>query len=312
MESVWLSQGGHGVHIKTETLNKSFRRQAAVRGVSLDVPEGSIYALIGANGAGKTTTIKALLNIIAPTSGRAEVLGVDSRRLSPKEYAQIGYVSESQELPLRLTVRRYLEYLRPFYPTWDDALARELITEFQLPIDTRIGDLSHGTRMKASLTCALCYRPRLLVLDEPFAGLDPLVRDELMERLLQQAQDMTVFLSSHELDEIEGSVTYVGYLERGQLLFQESMEALAARVREVRVTLQGPARIPDGVPGNWLDLNISGSVLRFVDVRYSPDGMKTALDTLIPAIHEVEVQPVALRSIFTALARSAQRREAAP
>jgi ABC-2 type transport system ATP-binding protein len=300
------------VHIKTEALNKSFRRQEAIRGVSLQVPEGSIYALIGANGAGKTTTIKASLNIIAPTSGRAEVLGVDSRRLSPREYAQIGYVSENQELPQGLTVRSYLEYLRPFYPTWDDSLVRELISEFQLPIDTRIRDLSHGTRMKTSLACALCYRPKLLVLDEPFSGLDPLVRDELMERLLQQAQDMTVFLSSHELDEIEGSVTYVGYLERGQLQFQESMDALAARVREVRVTLQGPAWIPDGVPGNWLDLSVSGNVLRFVDVGYSPDGLKPALDSLLPAIHEVEVQPVALRSIFTALARSGQRREAAP
>jgi ABC-2 type transport system ATP-binding protein len=165
--------------------------------------------------------------------------------------------------------------------------------------------------MKASLACALCYRPKLLVLDEPFSGLDPLVRDELMERLLQQAQDMTVFLSSHELDEIEGSITYVGYLERGQLLFQESMDALAARVREVRVTLQGPAGIPDGAPGNWLDLEVSGSVLRFIDVGYSPEGLKTALGSPVPGFHEVEVQPVALRSIFTALARSGQRREAA-
>jgi ABC-type multidrug transport system ATPase subunit len=93
------------MYIQTEALNKSFRRHEALHGVSLRVPEGAIYALIGANGAGKTTTIKALLNIIAPTSGRAEVLGVDSRRLSPREYAQIGYVSENQELPRRLTVQ---------------------------------------------------------------------------------------------------------------------------------------------------------------------------------------------------------------
>jgi ABC-2 type transport system ATP-binding protein len=300
------------MYIQTEDLNKSFRRQEAIRGVSLRVPEGAIYALIGANGAGKTTTIKALLNIIAPTSGRAEVLGVDSRRLSPREYAQIGYVSESQELPRRLTVRHYFEYLRPFYPTWDESLARDLIVGFQLPVDTRIQDLSHGTRMKASLACALCYRPKLLVLDEPFSGLDPLVRDELMERLLQQAQDMTVLLSSHELDEIEGSVTHVGYLERGHLLFQESMEALGARVREVRVTTQGPAVIPDNVPENWLDLGVSGSVLRFVDIGFSSERLKTAIDSLALALRDVEVQPMPLRSIFTTLARSAQRRGVSP
>jgi hypothetical protein len=90
------------------------------------------------------------------------------------------------------------------------------------------------------------------------------------------------------------------------------MDALRARVREVRVTMQGPASVPAGAPGNWLDLGVSGSVLRFVDVAYSPDGLHTALDSLLPGIHEVQVQAIALRAIFTALARSGQRREAAP
>jgi ABC-2 type transport system ATP-binding protein len=296
------------VIIQSESLNKSFRRHAALRGVSLAVPEGSIYALIGENGAGKTTTIKMLLNLLTPTSGRAEVLGVDSRRLAPPEYAQIGYVSENQVLPRRLTLSAYLGYLRPFYPTWDSSLERELITEFQLPVDTKIRDLSHGTRMKASLACALCYRPKLLVLDEPFSGLDPLVRDELMERLLQQAEDMTVFLSSHELDEIEGSTTHVGYLEHGRMLFQESKSDLAARVREVRITFLDDARPPSAKPENWLNLTVSGSVLSFVDVGYSPQALQATVSSLFTGIREIEIQPVALRSIFTALARSSQSR----
>jgi ABC-2 type transport system ATP-binding protein len=294
--------------IRTEGLTKTFRRNDAVRGVSLSVPAGSIYALIGANGAGKTTIIKTLLNILSPSGGRAEVLGVDSRRLSPGEYARIGYVSENQELPLRLTMGAYLDYLRPFYPSWDPTLERELMAELQLPIDTRIKDLSHGTRMKASLACALCYRPELLVLDEPFAGLDPLVRDELMQRLLRQAQEMTVLLSSHELDEIEGSATYIGYLEHGRLKFQESMEALASRAREVRVTLSDPAQMPADAPSNWLDIGVSGTVLRFVDVGYSEQSLKAAIDSLLSGVRDVNVQPVALRSIFTALARSGRFR----
>ena len=174
MESVWLSQGGRKrVHIKTEALNKSFRRQEAIRGVSLDVPEGSIYALIGANGAGKTTTIKALLNIIAPTSGRAEVLGVDSRRLSPREYWRRSATCPRVRSSLDSHRAELSRVPATLDPMWDDALARELIIEFQLPIDTRIRDLSHGTRMKVSLACALCYRPKLLVLDEPFLGTRP-------------------------------------------------------------------------------------------------------------------------------------------
>jgi len=300
------------VIIRSESLNKSYRRHHAVRGVSLAVPEGAIYALLGANGAGKTTIIKTLLNIIAPSGGRAELMGVDSRRLSPREFAQIGYVSENQELPRRLSVGAYLAYLRPFYPTWDEALARSLAHDLQLPLDRKFGELSHGTRMKAALACALCYRPKVLVLDEPFSGLDPLVRDELMERLLQQADEMTVFLSSHELDEIEGSTTYVGFLENGRLLIQESMAELSARCREVRVTLGAGAQIPDAAPPTWIDMSANGNVLGFIDMRYEATGLKASLEKVLPDARSVDVQPVPLRSIFTALARAGRGREAAP
>lgn len=298
--------------IRSEALNKSYRHHTALRGISLAVPEGSIYALIGVNGAGKTTTIKTLLNILTPSSGRAEVLGIDSRHLSPREYAQIGYVSENQELPGRLTVGAYLAYLRPFYPAWDRSLEQTLVSELRLPLDRRIGDLSHGTRMKASLACALCYRPKLLVLDEPFSGLDPLVRDELMERLLQQADEMTVFLSSHELDEIEGSTTYVAFLENGRLLIQESMATLGERTREVRVTLPREASIPPGAPRNWINISANGSVLSFLDIQYEPDALQSALKTAFPDCAEVDIQPAPLRSIFTALARTSASRELQP
>jgi ABC-2 type transport system ATP-binding protein len=298
------------VIIRTEGLNKSFRRLQALHGISLSVPEGTMYALIGPNGAGKTTTIRTILNILLPTGGRAEVFGVDSRHLSPTEYAQIGYVSESQELPGRLTVGGYLEYLRRFYSTWDNSLERTLVSEFQLPRDRAIKDLSHGVRMKIRLASSLCYRPKLLVMDEPFSGLDPLVRDELMQILLQQAQEMTVFISSHELDEIEASTTYVGYLEQGKLLFQESMAALVARVREVRITLLEAARPPSNIPSNWLNVTVSGNVVSFVDIGFSQDALQASAQALFSGIQDMEVQPAALRSIFVSLARTGRNREA--
>jgi ABC-2 type transport system ATP-binding protein len=295
--------------IRSDGLNKSFRRNHAVRGISLAVPEGSVYALIGQNGAGKTTTIKTLLNILMPTSGEAEVLGVDSRRLSPAELAQIGYVSENQELPGKLTVRAYLDYLRPFYPTWDSTLEQQLVTGFQLPTERWIRDLSRGMRMKVGLAAALCYRPRLLVMDEPFSGLDPLVRDELLQTLLQQSKDMTVFVSSHEIDEIESSTSYVGYLEDGKLLFQESMADLTARVREVRVILEADARPSGHTPATWLNLSVSGNVVSFVDVRFSHAALQEAVQSLFPGVRDIEAQPVALRTIFTTLARSRRNSE---
>ena len=144
--------------------------------MSIAVPEGSAFALIGANGAGKSTTIKTLMNIISPSQGSATILGVDSRRISPSELAQIGYVSENQEMPGRLTVAEYLAYLRPFYPAWDRDLEAEILAQLCLPPDRKIKNLSHGMRLKMALACALLFLPKLLVLDEPFSGLDPLVR----------------------------------------------------------------------------------------------------------------------------------------
>src|SRR5436190_18661881 len=150
--------------IQTENLHKSFGRHGALNGLNLSVPEGSAYALIGANGAGKTTTIKLLMNMIAPSAGRALILGRDSREMSPELLAQIGYVSENQELPGYMTVAQYLDYLRPFYPNWDGALEAETLAGLHLPLDRAIKHLSHGMRVKMALACALPFRPKLLIL----------------------------------------------------------------------------------------------------------------------------------------------------
>src|SRR4029453_16928534 len=104
--------------IETHDLWKAYGRHEALRGLNLGIPEGSAFALIGANGAGKTTTIKVLMNLLEPSHGSAMVLGVDSRRLAPPQFAQIGYVSENQDMPDRLTVAQFLDHLRPLYPTW--------------------------------------------------------------------------------------------------------------------------------------------------------------------------------------------------
>ncbi len=156
-------------------------------------------------------------------------------------------------MPERLTVAEYLDYLRPFYPTWDSALEATLLKQLRLPMDRRIGHLSHGMRMKMALACALPYRPKLLILDEPFSGLDPLVRDEFMEGLLQQAGEMTILISSHELSEIEGVATHVAFLDEGKLLFQETMSDLTARFRDVRVTLDRTASPPGRAPSGMVE-----------------------------------------------------------
>src|ERR1700730_8682417 len=141
--------------IQTFNLSKRFRRSPAVDALNLTVKEGSLYALVGANGAGKTTTIKILMNILVPTSGRAEVFGQESRKVRGRTFTQIGYVSENQEMPEWMTVNRLMDYLRPFYPGWDRELENTLVRQFDLPVGRKIGELSRGMKMKVALASSL-------------------------------------------------------------------------------------------------------------------------------------------------------------
>jgi ABC-2 type transport system ATP-binding protein len=292
--------------VEVHDLWQRYGRFDALQGLEFGIPEGSAFALVGANGAGKTTTIKTLVNLLQPSQGQAIVLGVDSRAMSTRELADIGYVSENQELPGRLTVGEYLEYLRPLYPRWDHDLERSMRRDLQLPPTRKIRDLSHGMRIKMALVCALAFRPRLLILDEPFAGLDPLVRDELIAGLLQQAGELTILISSHELTEIEGLATDIGFLHAGRMLFHEPMTRLTERCREVYVTLESPARIPSPLPAHWLQARAAGNVLMFVETEFSQDILGELVRLLCEGVRQIDAKPMNLRSIFTTLAPAAR------
>jgi ABC-2 type transport system ATP-binding protein len=295
--------------IRTESLKKRFRRVDALTGLDLDVPEGAIYALVGPNGAGKTTAIKILMNIYRATSGRAEVFGAASTTIAGRSFCSIGYVSENQKLPGWMRVDAFLSYLRPFYPSWDRELENDLVRNFELPRDRKIKDLSRGMRMKAALASALAYHPRLIVLDEPLGGLDPLVRDELIEGLLERATEATVFISSHDLAEIESFASHVGYMEQGRLRFSEEMALLTARFREVELTFDAPPRLPSNAPETWMHLNASGAVVRFIESRFDEQRTSTEISQIFGNVRDANFAPMSLRSIFLAMARG--RRDSA-
>jgi ABC-2 type transport system ATP-binding protein len=293
------------IMLRTIDLVKRFRATLALDGLNLEVPQGSVYALIGANGAGKTTAIKVLMGIHKPTSGRAETLG-NSRGPGPLDFQRIGYVSENQELPEWMTVGYFMAYWKPFYPTWDDARARELLGQFDLPLDRTLKHLSRGMKMKAALASSLAYRPELIVLDEPFTGLDPLVRDEFIEGLLDSAAGATIFISSHDLAEIESFSSHVGYLEKGKLRFSEEMASLTARFREVEVTLAAPVEALR-CPPTWLQLETSPAVVRFVDSQFDEQRTGAEIRGLLGEPRGVAFRPMPLRQIFVALAREEGR-----
>ena len=290
--------------ISTQSLTKRFGRTLAVDDISLTVPEGSIYALVGANGAGKTTLIKLFMNILRPNAGSAEVLGINSGQLTGECFNRIGYVSENQELPDGMTVGGMLDYFRPFYPTWDKALEQQLVLQFDLPLKRSLKHLSRGMKMKAAFASSLAYRPSLIILDEPFSGLDPLVRDELIEGLIERAPETTIFLSSHDLAEIESFASHVGFLENGRLLFSEEMAVLADRFREVTVTLAAPGPLPHDLPAAWLLPETTDCVVRFIDSGYRSELSEREVLAVFPGARDVQCEAMPLRAIFLAIAKS--------
>jgi ABC-2 type transport system ATP-binding protein len=297
--------------VEARRISKKFGRTRVLEDLTLTVPEGSVFGLVGPNGVGKTTTLKILMNVFPPTAGRGEVLGVDTRRLSPREFSQIGYVSENQEMPEWMTVEYFLAFLKPFYPQWDDARARDLLTQFDLPPARKLRHLSRGMRMKAALASSLAYRPKLIVLDEPFTGLDPLVRDELIEGLLENAEGTTILISSHDLAEIESFASHIGYLDRGRLQFSEEMTSLSERFREVEITLGAAARLPANLhailPATWLRPESSAAVVRFVETQFDPERTSADIGRLFGNVQRISVSPMPLRAIFVALAKAGRK-----
>jgi ABC-2 type transport system ATP-binding protein len=291
------------VALRTHELSKRFRSVYALDRVTLEVESGSVYALVGPNGAGKTTWIKILMNLMSPTSGTAGLLDMDSQKLHGKSYAQIGYVSENQGIAEWMKVGTLMEYLRAFYPTWDRDLEAALLKQFDLPRERKIKALSRGMKMKLALAGALAFHPKLIILDEPFGGLDPLVRDQLIESLLERASEATVFLSSHDLAEIESFASHVGYLEEGKLRFSEEMTSLAARFREVEITLETNQSIPASVPATWLQAKGTGGVVRFVNTHFDEQKTVAEIREIFGGVKNVDIRPMTLRAIFLAMAR---------
>jgi ABC-2 type transport system ATP-binding protein len=297
------------VIIETKGLTKKFWRHEAVQDLSLAVPEGAICALVGANGAGKTTLMRLLMNILKPDSGSAQVLGVNSRRLAPADFLRIGYVSESQKLPDRLSVAQYFDYLRALYSNWDAAFERELRADFQLPSAQPLGKLSRGTRMKAMIAGVLSFRPKLLILDEPLSGLDPLVRDEVLSGMLSQAGETTILISSHEIAEIEGGTTHVAFMARGRLLFQESVESLSMRFRDVNVTLEAPVT-GQPLPASWMNMRREGPRVSFMETAFVDDRMlRDLVEARLGHCHYVESSAMSLRDISKAAMRATREAE---
>jgi ABC-2 type transport system ATP-binding protein len=292
--------------IEINDLTCAYGQTEVVRHLSLQVPEGSTYAFLGTNGAGKTTTIKTLLNLLPPSSGTVKVLGTPVAQLGPKELAQIGYLSGDQKLPETLTVKHLIAYSRALYPTWDDAFCQRLSQTLALPLDRKVAHLSTGMKVKTALLLALAFRPRLLILDEPFSGLDPLVRDELIQSLQEvfSQQKWSMFISSHDIGEVELLADWVGILDQGRLCLSESWEKLYARFRRVDIILPGNADLKHQLTPEGLLFEAAGATAKWIESHFiSTEATATRIRERYPAETAVSVSPMSLREIFVAVTR---------
>ena len=252
--------------IKTDGLVKTFQTgERVLNGLNMDVESGRVFGLIGQNGTGKTTAIKLLLGLLQPDVGTAHVLGLDMKRATPMQRTQVAAVPQEIQLYDWLSVSELCRHVACFYPQWDQAYADQLARRFDVQrlMDRPAGQLSGGQRRLVVMLLALAARPKVLILDEPAANLDPIARRELLDELidiLDADGGPAVLYSTHIMSDLERLADDVGILHDGRLIYGGPLESLRNTMRRVQVVFDGPVPLDIEVPGAvWT--KVSGSVL---------------------------------------------------
>src|SRR5688572_11096189 len=224
--------------VEIQRVTRRFGAKTALDDVSLVIPRGGVFGLIGGNGAGKTTLIKHVLGLLRAQTGFVHVFGLDPVNSPVGTLGRIGYLSEDRDLPNWMRVGELMRYTQAFFPNWDERYAEELRQAFDLDAQASVKTLSRGQRARAGLLVALAHRPELLVLDEPSSGLDPVVRRDILGAIIRTIAEegRTVLFSSHLLDEVERVADRVAIIHEGRILLTESVDELKETHR--RVTLR--------------------------------------------------------------------------
>ena len=240
--------------IMIENLARRFGGKVALDRVTLSVPRGCVFGLVGENGAGKTTLIKHILGLLKAQSGSVRVFGLDPVLEPVRVLSRIGYLSEEPDLPGWMRVHELLRYVAAFYPTWDASYAEKLRRDFGLDPMAKVKHLSKGQRARAGLLAALAYRPDLLLLDEPSSGLDPIVRRDILGAIVRTIaqQGRTVIFSSHLLTEVERVSDRIAIIKAGRALFCDSLDGIRARHCRLTLRLDEPRPAPPPVAGALL------------------------------------------------------------
>ena len=276
------------VVIVTKNLTKYYGKHRGVEGLDIEVKKGEVFGYLGPNGAGKTTTIRLLLDFIRSSAGSAKIFGLDSRADSVKIKRQVGYLPGELHLYENLTGVGLLKFLASLRGRVDWEFIEQLAGRLKANLSQKIKSMSHGNRQKIGIIAAFMHRPKLLILDEPTAGLDPLMQHEfyhLVEGIKRAGN--TVFMSSHIMPEVEKICDRVGFIRDGQLVEVQDVETLKERApRPLEVLFAKPVSLKDfeAVVG-VKDIKIEGAILRCTVIG--------SLDSFVKKIAEFEVVNIA-------------------
>ncbi len=273
--------------IVTERLTKYYGNRRAVNCLSLRVPAGTVYGLLGRNGAGKTTAIKMLLGLVQPDFGRAELLGEDITALGGTTRRRIAYLAEGHPLYPWMTVGEIGRFTRAFYPSWNQPLLEQILDHFELPAKAKLRRLSNGQRAQVALALAVASDPALLILDDPTLGLDTVVRRDFLESMIQliQRTGRTILFSSHILGDVERVADRIGIIDDGVLRVDCPAAHFKQSVRKIVARFAG--RLP-AVPAcdGLLSVRHDGAELELVVVGFSARHT-TLVESLSPLSYEV-------------------------
>jgi len=277
----------------------------SLESIHLELPTGSIMGFIGANGAGKSTTIRILMGLVHQDAGTVRVLGHTMPADQAAAKLDIGFVSEDMRLYGQATLAWHMEFLKPIYPRWDQSYAESLAKRFDLKPQQKIKGLSHGQRVKAALLLALARRPRLLVLDEPTTGLDPVARVEVLGELMAALADeeRTILFSSHNTLDVEQISDQITFIDRGRIIDSDDKEAFLDRWRRLRLVLPPDVVVPR-LPG-VVEVGGSGRLPVLTTNRFEP-AMVSACNDLGATVQAVDT--MTLEEIFVANVHSRRER----
>lgn len=286
--------------VRLENVSKSYGSTIALDRVSLEIPSGCVFALLGENGAGKSTTIKTMMGLVAPDSGKVEVLGSRRFPLAPQQRARIGYIPEFPVLYDWMTVDEIGWFTAGFYPPGFLANFAAQIQQFEIDSRQKIQNLSKGGRAKVALALALSPTPELLVLDEPTSGLDTLVRRQFLESMVDvAATGRTVLLSSHQIGEVERVAEHVAILHRGKLMVCDTLEKLKASHQRWQITFTSHDHALPDFPGTVIQETGLGSRRRQWLVR-DPQPDSIALIRDFVGVVDFQAQTPSLEDLFVA------------